>query len=133
MALISITRLRVRSWRYLPMFFVQAARSQLQARAAEGCLGADVLREAHRTFWTRSAWTSEAAMRAYMMSGVHKQVMRRLADWCDEASVVHWLQDTAERPDWKEAHARMQRDGRPSRVNHPTEAQRKFEVPPPRL
>jgi quinol monooxygenase YgiN len=124
MALISITRLRVRSWRYLPMFFVQAARSQMQARAAEGCLGVDVLREANKTFWTRSAWTSEAAMRSYMMAGVHKSVMRRLADW---------LQDSAEQPDWQEAHALMQRDGRPSRVKHPTEAQRKFEVPSPRV
>jgi quinol monooxygenase YgiN len=133
MAFISITRLRVRSWRYLPMFFVQAARSQMQARAAEGCLGVDVLREAHKTFWTRSAWTSEAAMRSYMMSGVHKQVMRRLADWCDEASVAHWVQDGPDRPDWQEVHRRMQRDGRPSRVKHPTEAQLKFEVPPPRV
>jgi quinol monooxygenase YgiN len=133
MAFISITRLRVRSWRYLPMFFVQAARSQMQARASEGCLGVEVLSEAHRTFWTRSAWTSEAAMRSYMMAGVHKQVMRRLADWCDEASVAHWQQDTAERPGWVEVHARMQRDGRPSRVKHPTEAHRNFVIAPPRV
>jgi hypothetical protein len=32
-------------------------------------------------------------------------------------------------PTWEEAHQRMRRDGRPSRVNHPSEAHRRFDIP----
>ena len=36
MVVVSITRLRVRHWRYLPAFYIQAFRSALQAKAAAG-------------------------------------------------------------------------------------------------
>jgi hypothetical protein len=92
-----------------------------------------VLREAHRTFWTRTVWTDERAMRAYMSSDPHRRVMRSLAEWCNEASVAHWVQDSSEPPSWEEAHWRMQRDGRASKVNHPTEAHRAYQIPQPQV
>ena len=133
MPLVSITRLRLRSWRYLPPFFVAAFRSVLQARGAKGNLAVSTLREAHNTFWTRSLWADEAAMKSFMESGAHGAVMPKLLEWCDEASVVRWTQDCAQEPTWKEAHRRMQRDGRASRVSHPSEAHRRFYVAAPQV
>lgn len=126
-----MTRLRVRSWHYLPSFLVLALRSALQARSAEGSLAVSVLAEARRTYWTRTVWADEPSMQAYMVSGVHRRVMPRLLEWCDEASVVHWTQEAAEPPPWEEAHWRMQQDGRRSMVNHPSEAQGRFQIPAP--
>jgi len=133
MPLIAITRLRVRSWRFLPGFFFQTLRTAIQAKGAEGNLAVSVLREARRTFWTRTVWTDEQAMRAYMSSDPHRGVMRSLAEWCNEAAVAHWTQDSPEPPSWEEAHERMQRDGRASRVNHPTEAHRAYQIPQPHV
>jgi hypothetical protein len=133
MPLVSITRLRVRSWTYLPSFFVSALRSALQARRAEGNVAVSILREAHNTFWTRSLWTDEAAMKAFMLSGSHRTVMPKLLEWCDEASVARWVQDSAEEPAWHDVYLRMQRDGRTSKVNHPSEAQTRFEFPAPKV
>ena len=130
---VSITRLRVRSWKYLPAFLVAALRSALQARRAKGNLGVGMLREARNTFWTRSLWTDEAAMRAFMVSGAHRMIMPRLLEWCDEASVARWTQDPAQQPTWEEVHRRMQRDGRTSKVNHPSEAHRRFDLPAPKV
>ena len=131
MPVISITRLRIRHWWFLPQFFVAALRSARQATAAEGSLHAALLRDAHLAFWTATSWTSEAAMRAFMRAEPHGPVMRKLLHWCDEASLVHWTQDSEELPSWEEAHRRLTSEGRPSKVNDPTEAHNSLNFPAP--
>jgi hypothetical protein len=42
----------------------------------------------------------------------HRRVMARLAEWCDEAALMHWVQDAGEPPSWPEAYRRLQREGR---------------------
>jgi hypothetical protein len=131
MPFVSITRLRVRSWRYLPVFVLQSLRAARQAKGAKGSLAVSVLRDANWAFWTCTLWRDEAAMRSFMRSGAHSRVMARLPEWCDEAALVRWAQDGSEPPSWSEAHRRLQGEGRRSRVNRPTEAQRRFEIPEP--
>jgi hypothetical protein len=91
-----------------------------------------LLAEARRTFWTRTIWSSEGAMRAFMRGEPHRRAMSRLAAWCDEAAVAHWTQDSSEPPSWSEAWQRMQRDGRPSMVDHPAPAHTDFQIIAPR-
>ncbi len=86
----------------------------------EGNLAAKLLRERRNTFWTSTIWTGEAAMKKFMTSGAHGKAMRKLAKWCDEAAVVHWTQESPEPPSWLEAYQRLQKDGRRSKVNHPS-------------
>jgi heme-degrading monooxygenase HmoA len=132
MPFVSITRLRVRRWRYLPQFMFQSIRAANQAKRAPGSIAVSVLRDADRAFWTRTVWRDETAMRSFMQLGVHRRVVSRLPEWCDEAAVVHWGQDGKEQPSWAEAHRRLQGEGRRSRVSYPSEAQRRFEIPEPR-
>ena len=131
MPFVSITRLRVRSWRYLPGFVIQSFRVAHQAKFAAGSLAVSVLRDADRAFWTRTVWRDEAAMRSFMLSGVHRRIMARLPEWCDEAALTHWVQKADEPPSWSEAHRRLQQEGRRSRVNDPSQAQRRFEIRAP--
>jgi heme-degrading monooxygenase HmoA len=77
MPFVSITRLRVRSWRYVPVFLIQSLRAALQAKRATENLAVSVLRDADRAFWTRTVWRDEAAMRSFMQSGVHRRIMKR--------------------------------------------------------
>ena len=134
MAFISVTRLRVRSWRFLPMFYVRSYQAARQAVAAEGNLAVALLPDRNNAFWTATGWTSEAAMKAYIIAGAHGPVMRKLLHWCDEAAVVHWSQDDGTvLPSWQDAHARLRREGRPSKVNHPSPSQLAFEIPEPRV
>lgn len=131
MAVVSITRLRVRSWIYLPAFLIRSMRIGQQAKKAPGNLAAKVLQDRHRTFWTSTSWESESAMRRFMLTPPHGPAMRKLLHWCDEAALVHWSQPSAELPGWTEAYERMQRDGRTSKVNHPSEDHRQFVITPP--
>ena len=131
MPFISVTRLRLRKWTLLPAFFLRAVPIKAKAERSPGNLGVRVLNDKRHTFWTCSAWDSEAAMRAFMLGSPHGPAMRKLLEWCDEASTVHWTQGDAELPTWAEAHRRMQGEGRPSKVNHPTPDHLAFRVAAP--
>jgi hypothetical protein len=93
MSLVSVTRFRLRSIRFIP-FFVLA-------------------------FWTLTVWRDEHAMRAYGASGAHRKARPHLADWADEASVGHRRQPGSNLPEWPEAVRRLREAGRPLTLRHP--------------
>lgn len=132
MPLISVTRLKLRNFFYLPRLIPFSLRSTWQAKRAAGNLGVKLLQDRNLAFWTCTAWTDEGAMRQFMKADAHGQAMTKLMDWCSEASVVHWQQDQPELPDWQEAYRRMITEGRPSKVRHPSAAHQSFQVDPPR-
>ena len=132
MPLVSITRLRVRSLRYLPAFLLGSLRSAREAKNASGNLAVSVLSDVNLAFWTRTLWIDERSMRAFMFAPAHRRVMPKLLEWCDEAAVAHWLQDSLEPPSWPEVHRRLHQEGRTSKVDHPSVWQLRFEFPPPK-
>jgi hypothetical protein len=89
-----------------PLFLRWSLLSAVQAKRAPGTLRVTGLGDSNLTFWTLTVWSNEQSMRAFMLSGPHKRAMPKLVKWCDEASVVHWHQETAEPPSWSEAHRR---------------------------
>ncbi|MFN3326443.1 MAG: DUF3291 domain-containing protein [Bryobacteraceae bacterium] len=133
MPFVSITRLRLRSARFLPGFLWFSLLSTLQAKRSPGNLGMSGLRDANLAFWTATLWENEAAMRVFMLSGAHRRAMPKLARWADEAAVAHWTQDCTDLPDWTEAHRRLSTEGCMSKVNHPSPRQLAREIPAPRV
>src|SRR5580658_5114892 len=131
MPLISLTRLRVRSFRYLPGFLWDTFQSVRQVQRSPGFLGGRLLVNSGYVFWTMTAWQDETAMNAYRTSGAHRQAMPKLLKWCDEAAVVHWTQESAEIPEWQQAELHMSEKRRLSKVNHPSAAQASQQIPPP--
>ena len=132
MVFVSITRLRIRSWRFMLAFFLDTMRTRAQVSQAEGFVTGSLLADRQRTFWTMTLWRDQAAMKRYMTSGPHLKAMPKLLGWCDEASVVHWHQDDATAPDWQEADRRMRSEGRPSKVRHPAPTHAALAYDPPR-
>ena len=120
MPVISVTRLRVRSWRYMPGFVVYTIQSQRQLRAAGGFLQGAVGKARGLAFWTTTAWADEASMKRFRDSGWHHGAMRKLLDWCDEASLARWTQETADLPDAPTMVERVRTIGRTSKVRNPT-------------
>jgi hypothetical protein len=131
MPFVSVTRLRLRSYRYLPQFLWFAISSGIQVKRSPGNLNAAFLRGSRLTFWTLTIWKDEASMRAFMMSGAHRKAMPKLLDWCDEAALGHWTQNAAALPGWKEAHRRIVTEGRLSKVRYPSPDQRANRIPEP--
>jgi hypothetical protein len=77
-------------------------------------------------------WEGDSAMEAFRVHGAHRDAMPKLLDWCDEAAVAHWTQDSRDLPSWQEAHERIIKEGRPSKVRHPSPAHLAHKFPPPR-
>lgn len=129
MATVSLTRLRVRSLKFLPQFLFHAVRSARQVKNASGVQAATLLKQDWRTYWTCTIWTDDAAMKKFMVTGNHRIAMPKLLNICDEAAVARWSQNDSTLPSWDEVQRRMQHEGRPSRVNHPSAAQTAFQIP----
>jgi hypothetical protein len=91
------------------------------------CLGARrggrLLVNKKNVFGTMTAWKDQAAMNAYRTGGAHREAMPKLLNWCNEAAVVHWIQESSEIPSWHAAQQHMAKEGKPSKVNHPSSAQ----------
>jgi hypothetical protein len=132
MPFIGVTRLKLRSIRFLPPFAIAALRIVRQVGKAPGFLGGSLLTDRAWTFWTMTAWDSQETMRRFMTTGSHGAAMPRLLDWCDEASVVHWAEPGETLPSWPEADKRMRESGRPSKVRNPSLRHATLSYEPPR-
>jgi Domain of unknown function (DUF3291) len=133
MTFVSLTRLRIRSIRFLPSFVLQALAANKQVKKAVGFQGGALLNDKHWTFWTMTAWDSQESMRAYMTTGPHKKAMPHLLHWCDEASVAHWMQEETALPSWTEADRRMRASGRASKVLNPSPRHADLSYETPRI
>ena len=121
--LAAVTRLRLRSWRFLFAFALHASRSQRQAATSPGCLRVVTRKTRGWAFWTLSVWESEEQLRAYLHASPHREAMPKLFPWCDEAVTCHWSVESPAVPGWEEAVRELQRAGRLLRVKHPSTAQ----------
>jgi hypothetical protein len=120
MAFVSVTRLRIRSLRFMPHFGLLLLGTRRQVTAAPGFQRGSLLADRQLVFWTLTVWDSAQAMRDYMLAGAHRAAMPRLVNWCDEASVVHWDMEGETLPSWPEADRLMRETGRASKVRHPS-------------
>jgi heme-degrading monooxygenase HmoA len=131
MALISVTRLRVRSFIYLPQFLWDTFKSLRQVERSSGFVGGRLLVNAKNVFWTMTVWKDHPAMNAYRTGGAHREAMPKLLNWCSEAAVVHWNHESSDIPVWQEAQQHMEKEGRLSKVSHPSPVQVSNHIPGP--
>ena len=131
MPFLSLTRLRLRGWLQLPRFMLHASRSRRQAQEADGFVTGALSADPPRlTFWTATVWESEAAMRAFLLSGAHREAMPKLGALCDEASVAHTTREANQVPGGEEAVELMRGVGRVLRLPNPTAAHAAGETVP---
>jgi hypothetical protein len=130
-SVIVVTRLRLKDPALFDEFFAGAVAATEQAQNSGGNLGADVLAEANNTYWTRTAWRERGAMHAYVGSEPHRSIMRRLDEWCDEATFVDWEQAGADLPDWQASYGHLVADGQAASLTQPSAAHHTRDFPAP--
>jgi heme-degrading monooxygenase HmoA len=72
MHFVSVTRLRIRRWRYLTAFLFFTLFSLVQAKRADGNRGTSLKRDAHLVYWTITIWRDQHAMREFRNHGAHQ-------------------------------------------------------------
>ncbi len=129
--IISITRLHLRSLRYLPSFLWHVFTSIRQVTGSPGFLGGKLFVETSLAFWTMTQWANKQAMQSYRNSGAHKVAMPLLFRWCDEAALVTWeTQGPGDGLSWDDAHCKMIEKGHFVPVLRPSLMHQKKEIPP---
>lgn len=111
MILMCTTRVRLRSPLVFPRFAWSTARTFRRARSAHGNVFAEGRSDGWLVFWTLTGWTSPNALKTWVGSGLHAQVMKHAHAWFIEASVARWSADVVER-NWQNAFAMMAAHGR---------------------
>jgi len=75
MYLVSVGGMKIRGWSAFFRVIRSTYAALRAARAAEGCVHADIFREGRRYFAV-SVWDSKDAMKAFAHTGVHGALMR---------------------------------------------------------
>jgi hypothetical protein len=118
---VSVTRLHVRSSRFLPPFTWWTLRAHRQAKSAAGFIDGAATRMRDGSFWTATVWESAAHTRAYRNAEPHANAMRRIRRWCDEAAYARYTTTARGLPSWEEAHRRLVDAPRFTHLDHPSQ------------
>src|SRR5215470_15442944 len=104
MTIVAVTRLHVRSIRFLPRLYWDARKIKRALKKAPGFLGGKLLVDRKLAYWTITCWKDLDSMLAFRNSIVHKRLARMVYKWCDEATVVHRVTKEHQLACSKEAH-----------------------------
>ena len=128
MPIVSVTRLHLRSMRFLPVFFWYTNKSARQAKKTAGNLGVKLRKTHGLAFWTLTMWHDNAALKAFAPRSPHREAMQKLPHWCDEAAFADWEQANRDWPSWDIATEKLRITGRLASVLHPSEEQKSGKV-----
>jgi len=69
-------------------------------------------------------WRDNEAIRAFVPASPHREAVRNLPYWCDEAAFADWEQDTTDWPAWEIAQEKLATTARLVSVLYPSEKQK---------
>ena len=131
MAIIVVTRLRLKDPALLDDFFTDAVAALEQAQKSDGNLGVDALGDANNAWWTVTSWRERRQMHSYVRSEPHQTIRSHLDRYCDEATFVAWEQDSPDLPDWQTSWRHLTADGLAAELTAPSAANQTRAFPPP--
>jgi hypothetical protein len=131
MAVIVVTRLRLKDPALLDDFFTDALAAIEQAQKSDGNLGVDALADANNAWWSVTSWQERRLMHSYVRTEPHRTIQSHLDRYCDEATFVDWEQDSADLPDWPTNWHHLVADGQAAEISQPSAAHQTRDFPAP--
>jgi hypothetical protein len=131
MAVIVVTRLRLKDPALFDDFFTDAVAAIEQAQKSDGNLGVDALADADNAWWSVSAWQERRPMQSYVRGEPHQTIRSKIDHYCDEATFVDWEQDSPDLPDWQTNWRHLVADGLAAVLTQPSAAHQTRDFPAP--
>ncbi|MCB0720993.1 MAG: DUF3291 domain-containing protein [Ignavibacteriae bacterium] len=97
----SVTRIKLKNPLKLFKFFLVVPKVMKQAGISEGNMSYAARYKGYLTFWTLTSWESKEAMMAFVLNGVHKEVMKETRWYSSDFETTNWV--TTGKPSWDEA------------------------------
>ncbi|GAA1252974.1 hypothetical protein GCM10009609_15370 [Pseudonocardia aurantiaca] len=103
------SRFRVRGYRHVLPFFLDAMRIHAQVRKADGALGVSlVAHPLRREFATLSVWRDQDALNAMVRAEPHRTIMGRHRSAMADSRFTFWNVPSSALPlDWDDAERRL--------------------------
>lgn len=133
MAYLSMTRLKLKSVIYLLPFSIQNEQVIRQLRTSHGFLKGKELATPSLSMWTATLWNSLEDLRAFYLSGSHKEAMKNINQWSSEAVSGHQEVDSNELPDWDNIRLQLLNVGHFANLKEPSFAHQKGIILKPRF
>ena len=131
MAVIVVTRLRLKDPALLDAFFTDALAAIEQARKSDGNLGVNALADANNAWWSVTAWQERRLMHSYVRIDPHRSIQSHLDPYRDEATFVDWEQESPDLPDWQTNRQHLVADGQAAQLTQPSAAHQTRDFPAP--
>jgi hypothetical protein len=120
MYLLSVTRLRVKKYRLLPIFYWFSSFAIRQVARSSGFVAGGIGVDRKKAFWTATLWENGQSMQQFVGSGTHLKLLPKLREWCDEACTAHCEYQSEEIPDVDFCFDFLSREGDYSFLREPT-------------
>lgn len=120
MAYLSMTRLKLKSPRYLIPFWFHTQRVVKQIKESEGFLQVKLLVTHNLSMWTMTLWASEEALDNFYLIGAHLLVMKKLSEFSSEAMAGHQEIESNELPSWEYVRNELCRIGYLGKLKEPS-------------
>ena len=127
--LVSITRLRLRSWFRIFKFYELSTPAIDQAIKDPNCLAGATYTGPGPTFWTATVWNDEASMRNYTQTGAHQATLSWFARICSEGAMTQYKSKKIELPEQHEIAKKLAQAPKFFRVDKPSAAQEAKTIP----
>jgi hypothetical protein len=103
MAYLSLTRMKLRSPVFLPIFITHSLRIFSQLRKVPGLIIGKAIAASDLSMWTATLWESEATLHQFYRTGAHHQAAQFITQWASEAVQQRLTVSSHQIPSWKEA------------------------------
>ncbi|ELS33890.1 MULTISPECIES: hypothetical protein [Pseudanabaena] len=133
MLYLSVTRLKLKSFRYLLSFLFYTDQILREIRASEGYLQGKLMATHNLSMWTMTLWTSEESARNFYLSGSHQLAMEKISEWTSEAVHINHPTNWDQLPPWTDVTQLLANQGHFVPLTNPSENHLKRFITQPSL
>lgn len=128
-----MTRLKLRSPKYLIPYLIQSEQIITQIVVSQGFLKGKILATLGLSMWTATLWSDRDASYAFHLRGKHQNSMPLFRDWAEEAVLGVQTISSEQLPSWSHIAKKLEEIGHFYRLDRCSENHLNQIIPTPKI